>query len=132
MNIGITFGVFDLFHEGHKKALKFCLERCDYLIVGLYTDYWVRVQKGHGGRPVWSYEKRKEVLDRFFQEQKVNYRIIKMDSLDIDNELRFADIFFKGVEQKNMRWSGTPNIILVPYTEGISTTSIIKNTFKNE
>ena len=47
MKIGFTVGVFDLFHAGHFNLLERCHDYCDYLIVGVMNDYWVRVQKGH-------------------------------------------------------------------------------------
>ena len=124
--VGITFGVFDLFHEGHKNLLYACQRNCHFLYVGLYTDYWVRIQKGHN-RPYESYELREQKLREYLEFMgRDDYKIIQMDTLDVTEHLKFADVFFLGEEQKNMRWSGAPYIVRVPYTDGISTSIIAK------
>ena len=46
MKIGFTNGCFDLFHEGHVHMLTECLNRCDYLIVAVNSDDWIKRHKG--------------------------------------------------------------------------------------
>lgn len=51
MNVGITSGCFDLFHNLHLVYLNRCHWLCDLLIVGVDSDDLVRSTKGEG-RPI--------------------------------------------------------------------------------
>lgn len=42
MIIGYTAGSFDLIHIGHIRHLKLAKSQCDYLIVGMSTDKFVK------------------------------------------------------------------------------------------
>ena len=52
MNIGITFGAFDLCHAGHVLMFDECKQHCDYLIVGLQVD--PSMERPEKNRPVQS------------------------------------------------------------------------------
>ena len=56
----ITYGTFDLFHEGHYNILKRAKELGDYLIVGVSTDELV--QKSKNKTPIIPFEERVEIL----------------------------------------------------------------------
>jgi cytidyltransferase-like protein len=34
---GIIFGCFDILHYGHIRAIKYCIDNCDHLTIGLFT-----------------------------------------------------------------------------------------------
>jgi cytidyltransferase-like protein len=121
MKIGFTVGVWDLFHDGHKNILKTAKKHCDYLVVGVMTDYWVRVQKGHD-RPAQSLETR--ILN--VRNYEVANKVISINTLDMTHYLQIADVWILGQNQRNMKpfdWSGEQ--IRVPETEGISTTILL-------
>jgi glycerol-3-phosphate cytidylyltransferase len=122
MKIGFTVGVWDLLHQGHLNFLKNAKQHCDFLHVGIMTDYWVRVQKGHSGRPVQSLEHRIVNLN------KVKYvdNIVILDTLDMSQYLQMCHIWIKGEDQKNMRPFDFKNSIFITRTEGISTTLLIE------
>lgn len=43
--IGITVGVFDLFHVGHLNLFERCKEMCEHLIVAVCQDDYVNLIK---------------------------------------------------------------------------------------
>lgn len=44
--VGLTSGSYDLFHHMHLVYLRRCRQLCDFLIVGVDSDYLVRATKG--------------------------------------------------------------------------------------
>ena len=49
--VGLTSGCFDLFHHLHLTYLQKCKRMCDFLVVGVDCDDFVRKTKGEG-RPI--------------------------------------------------------------------------------
>ena len=48
MQIGFVNGCFDELHEGHRLMLAECLANCEYLVIALNSDRWIRKKKGPG------------------------------------------------------------------------------------
>jgi glycerol-3-phosphate cytidylyltransferase len=96
--IGYTTGVFDLFHIGHLNILKRAKLECDYLIVGITTDYLALSAKNK--KPVIPFTERMEIIEsiKFVDEvvPQTNY-----DKIEAWNNLKF-DLMFVGND-----WKGT-------------------------
>ena len=120
----------DIIHPGHMNILK---EASSYgeVIVGLLTDQAIASYKKI---PLMSYEERLSVIDGI----KYVSKTVKQDTLDYTNNLMdikpkyvvHGDDWTTGI-QKNVRkevievlkgWDG--ELVEVPYTEGVSSTSV--------
>ena len=121
IRIGFTVGVWDLWHSGHEHILKNARLHCDYLVVGIMTDYWVRVQKGHK-RPIESLAKRMVNL----RNSGLVDKIVVLNTLDMSPYLQIADVWIKGSDQCNMLPEDYPNCVYIPRFPGISTTEKLK------
>ena len=118
----ITYGTFDLLHEGHINLLRRSKALGDYLIVAVSTDEFNEIK---GKKAYYTYEQRKLILEA------VRYvdMVIPEYSWDqkIDDVFKYdIDIFVMGDD-----WKGKFDflkryckVIYLPRTEGISTTKI--------
>ena len=119
--IGYTCGVFDMFHVGHLNLLEKCKSMCDYLIVGVCNDDYVRNIKHK--EPVYSEQDRVRILEAL----KVVDRA-ELVTIEETNDKILAIDDWKGSE----RYQKTEEqfkkygafIEYFPYTQGISTTQI--------
>ena len=119
--------VGDLFHYGHVEFLKNCKELGDYLIVGLMSDNDV---KSYKRRPILTLEERLKVVsgckyvdkvcegplsvtEEFLEKHDIDYVVHAHDKGD-----NSYDSFYKNVPKDKF--------IRLDYTNGISTTDIIK------
>ncbi len=125
MKLGFTVGVFDLLHEGHQNLLKRACSLCDYLIVGVATDWLTRVQKGHD-RPSQSYEVRALAVERFLRTLPKMGRVIEIDTLDMTPYLQMVDVWVVGENQRNMRPFQWGAQVRIPETPGVSTTLLLQ------
>jgi glycerol-3-phosphate cytidylyltransferase len=122
LKIGFTVGVWDCWHQGHINVLRQAIKHCDYLVVGVMTDYWVRVQKGHSGRPRDSLALRCQNL----RQSGLADRIVTLDTMDVTPYLQMVDVWIRGDEQKNMRPEAFLNVVFVRRTSGVSSTRKIQ------
>lgn len=129
-DVGYTTGVFDLFHIGHLNLLRGAKERCDRLIVGVNTDELVQQYKGK--TPVICFEQRLEIV------ASIRYVDVAIAQTDLDKLKAWETLRFNALFQGD-DWMGHPryikteadlktvhaDMIFLPYTKEISTTSLI-------
>ena len=134
IKVGYTCGVYDLFHVGHLNLFERCKKHCDYLIVGICDDEYVRKVKNK--EPVINENDRmrivgalkcvdrvelintEETVDKFLVMKRFKYDVL------------FAGDDWKGTErfkatQKQFEENGVDvEIVFFPYTQGVSTSAL--------
>lgn len=125
MIIGITSGVFDLFHEGHMSFLYKCKKKCTLLMVGVDVDKLVQLKKGKN-RPVNSLDIRLKNVSCY----SLGNVFIKQSS--IENYLFLGIHYYfipanKIISLQREEFLKKMNILVIriPYNYSISTTEII-------
>ena len=132
--IGYTCGVFDLFHTGHLNLLERCKGMCDFLIVGVCDDDYVREVKKK--EPVIAQSDRVRILNALKCVDLAELVDIETtnDKMIAHGKFKF-DVLFSGDD-----WKGSERYIkteeqfeklgvvieYLPYTHGVSTTDIKK------
>ena len=130
--VGITVGVFDLFHVGHLNLLERCKAMCDKLIVAVcQDDYVTQIKKK---TPVYSAADRMrilaslkcvdEVIPVSIEETEDKMLLIKNHPFDV----LFSGDDWKGTErylrtEKQFAEYGA-KIEYLSYTKGVSTTDV--------
>lgn len=120
----LTYGTFDLFHQGHVRILKRAKERGDYLIVALSTDEFNKVK---GKKSYHSYEIRKEILEAI--------KYVDMVIPENDWDQKIGDVLKYNIDEVVMGddWKGNAkfevlkeycDVVYLPRTEGISSSKI--------
>ncbi|OPJ61636.1 glycerol-3-phosphate cytidylyltransferase [Clostridium oryzae] len=118
----LTYGTFDLFHEGHINLLRRAKKLGDYLIVAVSTDEFNAIK---GKKAYYSFEARKKILeavryvDLVIPENKWEQKIEDVKNYNVD-------VFVMGDD-----WKGKFDflkeyceVVYLSRTEGISTTKI--------
>lgn len=128
--VGITVGVFDLFHVGHLNLLERCKGMCDHLIVAVCGDDYVTQIKHK--TPVYPEEQRRRILSAL----KCVDEVISVSIAETENKMLLIqhhpfDVLFSGDDWKgSARYLRTEKqfeeygakIEYLPYTKGVSTT----------
>ena len=130
--VGYTCGVFDVFHVGHLNLLERCKNMCDYLIVGVWYDTYVREIKHK--EPVYPENDRVRILKALkMVDDAVLVDIETTNDKMLALEKFHFDVLFSGDDWKGSDRYRRPkeqfkelgaSIEYFPYTKGISTTQI--------
>ena len=130
MKTVITYGTYDLLHEGHINILKSAKALGDYLIVALSTDEFNKIKNK---KSFYTYEQRKYILEAI----KYVDLIIPEKTWEqkIDDIKKYnVDIFVMGRD-----WEGKFDYLkeycevkILPRTNGISTTNVKEFLRENE
>ena len=128
--IGYAFVVGDLLHYGHLNFFRQCKQYCNFLIVGIYTDELAMTYKR---KPVIPFEQRiklieaLEVVDMVVEVKQKDctpmLKILTQKGLKISYLFHGDD--WKNVKGKKYIESISGKLVFIPYTKGISTTSIV-------
>ena len=130
--IGMTVGVFDLFHVGHLNLLERCKSMCEHLIVAVCQDDYVTQIKHK--QPVYNANDRMRILGAL----KVVDEVIPVSIQETEDKMLLLknhpfDVLFSGDDWKGSeRYRKTEEqftelgakIEYLPYTKGISTSKI--------
>lgn len=127
--VGYTAGVFDLFHEGHRRHLENARALCDVLIVGVNSDELTMVYKHV--RP----SENQNVRIRNIMESGYADQVVLVESLYKRSAYGtyYFNVLWIGDDWKgHPRWETTEkemlevgvDVIYLPYTPGISSTRL--------
>ena len=131
--IGYASGVYDLLHVGHLNLLERCKKYCDYLIVGVNNDNYVRQIKKVS--PIISEVDRLKIISALkvvdeayiidipeILDKKLAWDKFKFDCLFVGDDWKGTDRYIKA--EKDL---GELNVKIeyLPYTKEVST-SLLK------
>jgi cytidyltransferase-like protein len=124
-----TYGVWDLFHYGHLRALKKAASMGNKLIVGVFTDKQAEKFKR---KPILNQRDRVKMIEELGIADMVVYqntyfptnKFLKDNKIDIVAQAEGA-----GWGKKSIPQFESAESILIPYTSGISTSDIIKKVY---
>ena len=128
--VGITVGVFDLFHVGHLNLLERCKAMCDKLVVAVCGDDYVANIKHK--TPVYPEDQRRRILAALkCVDEVVTVTIEETEDKMLLLKNHPFDVLFSGDDWKGSeRYLNTEkqfaelgvSIEYFPYTKGVSTT----------
>jgi len=130
--IGYTCGVYDLIHVGHLNLFERCKNMCDYLIVGVCDDEYVRKIKNK--EPVIPEQDRLRMVAALKCVDEAHIIDIETTNDKMSALEKFGfDVLFSGDDWKGSeRYLKTERdfaklgvkIEYLPYTKGITTTGL--------
>ena len=130
-HIGYISGVFDLYHIGHINMLRRAKEQCDYLIVAVTSDEYVRSHKKR--EPFIPFEERCEVIKSCkYVDEVVGVPYKYAGTVEAFQKYHF-DCQFCGSDYVNDPWwleqkaylqKHGSDLVFFPYTQKTSSTKI--------
>lgn len=133
--IGYVSGMFDILHVGHINLLKYAKEMCEYLIVAVGTDDFIRDRKKH--EPIMTFEERSAIIGalRYVDEvvpannlDKVTaYHKYKFDVMIAGSDHAEEQIYVDS--EKNLKELGV-TVLYYPRISDVSSTKM-RNKIKN-
>jgi glycerol-3-phosphate cytidylyltransferase len=120
---GIIFGCFDILHYGHIRAIKYCIDNCDHLTIGLFTCKAIQEYKN---KPFIPYQIRKNTLKEIFPFVEIipivhrHWSSVVIDDYDIV----FVSDTYKGCPPKMVHSLASVNLVYIKHTDGVSSTKI--------
>jgi D-beta-D-heptose 7-phosphate kinase/D-beta-D-heptose 1-phosphate adenosyltransferase len=128
--IAFTNGCFDILHVGHVRYLREARRTGDLLVVGLNSDASVRSIKGEP-RPIVPQEERAEILASLLWvdyvtlfEEETPLKLI--EHLLPDTLVKGGDWSEEAVVGREAVLSRGGRVVIVPFSEGASTTNIVE------
>ena len=132
--IGYTCGVYDMFHVGHLNLFERCKEKCDYLIVGICDDEYVRNVKGK--EPVINEVDRSRIVGAL----KCVDEVVMVDTETTVDKVLAWNKFHYNVLFAGSDWAGSERfketdrqfkannldieVVFFPYTQSVSTSML--------
>lgn len=131
-----TNGCFDVLHLGHVRYLKDAKKLGDILIVGLNSDSSVRTLKG-SPRPYVEQDERAEIIASL---ESVDYVVVfdetrphnLIRAVKPDVHVKGGDYKIKDLPEKSVVEELGGKIIVIPLTEGKSTTGLIEKILRGK
>ena len=128
--IVFTNGCFDIVHRGHIEYLKYCKSNGDIVVVGLNSDNSVRAIKG-AGRPINNQYDRAAVLAALESTDYITVfdepdPLALIKTIKPDVLIKGEDWADKGVIGQEFIESYGGKVVLAPFVEGKSSTSVIE------
>jgi D-beta-D-heptose 7-phosphate kinase / D-beta-D-heptose 1-phosphate adenosyltransferase len=128
--IVLTHGGFDLIHPGHIHNLNHSKELGDRLVVGLYSDTFIRKHKGDS-RPILNQNDRADILSAFqcvdlvvLLDEEQQQSMIK--DLDPDIFIKNGDDMLEKLIDSSYLQSNTCKVEMVSYLKGYNSSSLLK------
>ncbi len=128
-----TSGSWDMLHVGHLNIIRRSRALGERLVVGVSTDELVEAYKGT--KPIIPYEERVAIMRALANVDKVVKQSILMDIRILKRNK--IDLVTIGDDWKNKHLDGLEwmeehgKVVYLPYTPGVSTTSIKRKIIKN-